>query len=152
MNVMVGGTFDPLHVGHKVLLSRSFEIAGGDGLVTIGLTSDDFASKKSHPVRPYKVRREELIEWIESMDFSADYIVECLSDRFGSALNQDFEALVVSEETFPVGEEINRLRRENGKKKVDIYQIRCILADDGRIVSSTRIHRGEIDPFGHLIR
>ncbi|MDO9538734.1 MAG: phosphopantetheine adenylyltransferase [Methanocalculus sp.] len=152
MNVMVGGTFDPLHVGHKVLLSRSFEIAGRDGLVTIGLTSDDFASKKSHPVRPYKVRREELIEWIKSMGFPAGYVVECLSDRFGSALNQDFEALVVSEETFPVAEEINRLRRENEKKKVDIYQIRCILADDGRIVSSTRIHRGEIDPNGHLIR
>ncbi|MDO8842065.1 phosphopantetheine adenylyltransferase, partial [Methanocalculus sp.] len=148
----VGGTFDPLHVGHKVLLSRSFEIAGRDGLVTIGLTSDDFASKKSHPVRPYKVRREELIEWIKSMGFTAGYVVECLSDRFGSALNQDFEALVVSEETFPVAEEINRLRRENEKKKVDIYQIRCILADDGRIVSSTRIHRGEIDPNGHLIR
>ena len=152
MNVMVGGTFDPLHVGHRVLLSRSFEIAGRDGVVTIGLTSDDFASKKSHPVRPYTVRKEELVAWITSMSFPAGFVVECLSDRFGSALNQDFEALVVSEETFPVAEEINRLRRENGRKKVDIYQIRCILADDGRIVSSTRIHRGEIDPNGHLIR
>lgn len=152
MNVMVGGTFDPLHVGHKVLLRRSFEIAGSDGFVTIGLSSDDFASRKSHPVRPYEVRLDELIAWIESMNFPAAYQVECLADRFGSALNEDFEALVVSEETFPVAEEINSLRQEMGRGKVDIYKIRCIMADDGKIVSSTRIYRKEIDPDGHLIR
>jgi len=152
MNVMVGGTFDPLHIGHKVLLRRSFEIAGKGGFVTIGLTSDDFASRKNHPVRPYSIRRDELIAWIESMEFSAGYHVECLADRFGSALNEDFEALVVSQETFPVAEEINSLRQEMGRGKVDIYQIHCIMADDGKIVSSTRIYRKEIDPEGHLIR
>jgi len=152
MNVMVGGTFDPLHVGHKVLLRRSFEIAGSDGFVTIGLSSDEFASHKSHPIRPYRIRRDELIAWIESMSFSAGYHVECLADRFGSALNEDFEALVVSEETFPVAEEINSLRQEMGREKVDIYKIRCIMADDGKIVSSTRIYKKEIDPEGHLIR
>jgi len=152
MNVMVGGTFDPLHAGHRVLLSRSFEIAGRDGLVTIGLTSDEFVQKKSHPVRPYDIRREELIRWIDSMNFEAMYFVECLSDRYGSALNDDFEALVVSEETYPVALEINRLRGDSGKKRVDIYTIHCVLADDGKIVSSTRIYRGEIDPDGHLIR
>ncbi|WP_253488214.1 phosphopantetheine adenylyltransferase [Methanocalculus alkaliphilus] len=152
MNVMVGGTFDPLHAGHRVLLSRSFEIAGRAGTVTIGLTSDEFVQKKSHPVRPYDTRKRELICWIGSMDFEASYTVECLSDQYGSALNDDFDALVVSEETFPVAEEINRLREEMGKKRVDIYTIQCILADDGKIVSSTRIYRGEIDPDGHLIR
>ena len=40
---MVGGTFDPLHDGHKRLLTRSFELAGPEGDVVIGLTSDSFA-------------------------------------------------------------------------------------------------------------
>ncbi len=50
---MVGGTFDPLHDGHKRLLTRSFELAGPDGYVVIGLTSDSFASRKNHPIRPF---------------------------------------------------------------------------------------------------
>ena len=77
--------------------------------------------------------------------------VEPLNDRFGSALNADFDAIVVSEETLPVAVEINRLRRERKLRKVDIHQITCVLAEDGRWISSTRIWRGEIDIHGHLI-
>ena len=56
---MVGGTFDPLHDGHKHLLNRSFEVAGPDGHVAIGLTSDTFASRKNHPIRPFALRRKQ---------------------------------------------------------------------------------------------
>ena len=72
-------------------------------------------------------------------------------DRFGSALDADFDAIVVSEETLPVAVEINRLRREKKLRKVDIHQITCVLAEDGRWISSTRIWRGEIDVHGHMI-
>jgi pantetheine-phosphate adenylyltransferase len=79
-------------------------------------------------------------------------MIEPLNDRFGSALDADFDAIVVSEETLPVAMEINKLRRERGKKKVDIHQITCVLAEDGRWISSTRIWQREIDVHGHLIR
>ncbi|HOX34896.1 MAG TPA: phosphopantetheine adenylyltransferase, partial [Methanoregulaceae archaeon] len=60
-------------------------------------------------------------------------------------------AIVVSEETLPAAIEINRLRREKKKRKVDIHQITCVLAEDGRWISSTRIWRGEIDIHGKLL-
>jgi pantetheine-phosphate adenylyltransferase len=151
MKVMVGGTFDPLHDGHKRLLTRSFELAGPSGKVTIGLTTDSFASGKLHPVRPFLERRENLIRFIEEKGFTTPWQVEALSDRFGTALDADFDAIVVSEETLPVATEINRLRKERGARKVDIHQITCVLAEDGRWISSTRIYRGEIDAHGHLI-
>ena len=152
MKVMVGGTFDPLHDGHKRLLERSFVLAGPGGQVAIGLTTDSFASRKTHPTRPFNTRKKDLVDYVLSQHFPADWIVEPLNDRFGSALDADFDAIVVSEETIPVAVEINRLRREKGKKKVDIHQITCVLAEDGHWISSTRIYRGEIDVHGRLIR
>lgn len=149
---MVGGTFDPLHDGHKRLIDRSFEIAGKDGQVVIGLTTDSFASRKSHPIRTFSSRRDDLEHYISEKEYETPWIVEPLNDRFGSATVADFDAIVVSEETLPVAVEINRLRKESKKKKVDIHQISCVLADDGRWISSTRIYRGEIDIHGHLIR
>jgi pantetheine-phosphate adenylyltransferase len=151
MKVMVGGTFDPLHDGHKRLLSRSFEIAGRDGCVVVGLTTDSFASRKNHPIRPFERRQRDLVEYIQNNDYPARWVVEPLNDRFGSAIDADFDAIVVSEETLPVAMEINRFRKEGQKKKVDIHQISCVLADDGRWISSTRIYKGEIDVHGHML-
>ena len=157
---MVGGTFDPLHDGHKRLLTRSFELAGPEGQVVIGLTTDPFASRKTHPIHPFTERKADLEAFIAGVittqaaqkKYAMHWEIEPLGDRFGSALDADFDAIVVSEETLPVAVEINRLRRERKLPKVDIHQITCVLAEDGRWISSTRIWRGEIDVHGHLIR
>ncbi|MGB9177422.1 MAG: phosphopantetheine adenylyltransferase [Methanoregula sp.] len=152
MKVMVGGTFDPLHDGHKRLLDRSFALAGPGGQLVIGLTTDSFASKKIHPIRPFTVRKEELEHYIADSCLRVSCRIEPLNDRFGSALDEDFDAIVVSEETLPVAVEINTLRKEKKLKKVDIHQISCVLAEDGRWISSTRIYSGEIDVHGHMIQ
>ena len=152
MKIMVGGTFDPLHDGHRALLTRSFELAGPGGKVVIGLTSDKFAGVKepSRPAVRGSAGRGRAVRGERSTGASGTEI-EPLSDRYGSALDLDFDALVVSEETLPVAIEINRLRRERGKRKVDIHQISCVLAEDGRWISSTRIYRGEIDEHGRVM-
>lgn len=151
MKVMVGGTFDPLHDGHKRLLDRSFELAGTSGHVVIGLTTDTFASRKVHPIRPFAERKADLEGYIAGKHYPDNWLIESLNDRFGSAIESDFDAIVVSEETLPVAVEINTCRREKGKRKVDIHQISCVLAEDGRWISSTRIYRGEIDVHGHVL-
>jgi pantetheine-phosphate adenylyltransferase len=148
---MVGGTFDPLHDGHRRLLDRSFELAGSSGHVVIGLTTDTFASRKVHPIRPFADRKADLERYIAGKNYPVDWLIEPLSDRFGSAIESDFDAIVVSEETLPVAVEINKCRREKGRRKVDIHQISCVLAEDGRWISSTRIYRGEIDAHGHIL-
>ncbi|PKL60488.1 MAG: phosphopantetheine adenylyltransferase [Methanomicrobiales archaeon HGW-Methanomicrobiales-4] len=128
------------------------EIAGLQGEVTIGLTSDVFADQKSHPIHPYMDRKSDLLLFLTEKKLPEIWIIEELHDRYGSTLDADFDALIVSEETFPVAQEINRMRRANNLPCVAIHQIRCVLADDGRWISSTRIWRGEIDVHGHLIR
>lgn len=152
MKVMVGGTFDPIHDGHRLLISRAFDVAGPEGEVTIGLTSNRFLYRKSHTVRPYEIRRDLLEEFLNLQFSHSSWRIEELHDKYGSSLDADFDAIIVSEETFPVAQEINRIRRDNKKPCVEIHQIRCVLAEDGKWISSTRIYRGEIDEHGNLIK
>jgi len=151
MKVMVGGTFDPLHDGHRLLLTRAFDIAGDGGHVIIGLSGDAFAARKKHPVRPFNVRFRELTEFLKESTLPATWEVEELHDRFGSTLNTTFDAIIVSEETFQTAREINVIRHDNGVPCVEIHQIRCVLAEDGKWISSTRIYRGEIDKHGKIL-
>ena len=145
---MVGGTFDYLHAGHVSLLAAAFEKAGKDGEVIIGLSSDAFASRKSHVVLPFETRRRELESWIAEQHFSIPYTLEILNDPFGSALEIDFDILIVSYDTAKTGELINEKRIAAGKKPVVLHRIQCVFAHDGKPVSSSRICRGEINRFG----
>jgi len=149
---MVGGTFSPFHAGHRRLLERAFALAGRDGHVVIGLTTDEFAGRKRHPVLPFSDRRRILEAFIRTLGGATGWEIQPLGDRYGSALEDDFDALVVSEETADVAKEINRLRHARGRRKVDIHQIACVFAEDGRWISSTRILAGEIDPDGHIVK
>ena len=147
---MVGGTFSPLHAGHRVLISRAFEIAGCNGHVTIGLTSDTFAGSKTHPIEPFEERKECLVQFIQQSEFLPSYHIEVLHDRFGTTLTTHFDALVVSEETYPVAKEINAERHSLHQPCVEVHQISCVRAEDGKWISSTRIWKGEIDSEGKV--
>ena len=48
--------------------------------------------------------------------------------------------------------EINKARKEKKRKNVDIHPISCVLADDGRWISGTRIYRGEISGHGRVMK
>jgi pantetheine-phosphate adenylyltransferase len=46
---------------------------------------------------------------------------------------------------------INEKRKEMGKKPIEVYRVECILAEDGRPISATRVVLGEIDEHGNLL-
>lgn len=145
--VAVGGTFDKFHYGHMRLIDIAFEI----GLsVVIGVTSNEFGGVKGR-IEPCNIRMSNLRHLLEKKH--QNYDIQELNDAYGTTItDESIDAIVVSEETEPTAFKINKIRKENGMKPLDIVTIGMVLADDGIPISSTRIRKGEIDKRGTIIR
>jgi len=150
MKVCIGGTFDILHKGHKMLISKAYELAGKDGSVFIGVTTDNFIKNKGE-IKSYDLRVKQLEDFLGKNGFLQKSIIKPINDKFGPTIHKDFDAIVVSIETKNNAEEINKLRQKNGKNQLKIIIIPLIVADDGKKISSSRIRAGEIDNEGHLV-
>ena len=151
MNVALGGTFDPVHDGHRKLFERAFEL----GDVTVGLTADELAPATRHVeryVRPYEQRERDLEAELapRAAEHDREYAVRELTEPTGIAVEPEFDALVVSPETRSGGERINEIRVEHGRDPLDIVVVDHAAAADGERISSTRIVDGEIDEHGNL--
>ncbi len=145
----VGGTFEYLHDGHKELLRKAFEVAAGS-LLEIGLTSDMMAGAKGRDIPDYHTRKQQLINFIETLPQPGIYHIQMLNDPYGSTLEEEYDTIVVSPETYPVAQKINQIREAACIPPLKIVRIDYILAQDKDPISSTRISLGEIDIHGKL--
>lgn len=146
--VVVGGTFNILHKGHKALLRKAFEL----GETTVGLTSDIMAKKiKKRKVESFKYRKKELEDFIEK-EFKVKPRIIKIENKFGPTLKENFDYIVVSPETYKNAVLINKKRKKRNKKPIKIVKIKFVLAEDGKPISSTRILKGEIDREGKLLK
>jgi len=148
--VAMGGTFDFIHKGHIKLLSEAFLISDK---VIIGLTSDEFASKKGKKLQNnYNVRFETLVKIIENNFPNSSFEISKLDNDFGPAvLEKEVQALVVSDETANQGDVLNQLRAEKDMPPVEVVVVPMVLAKDGDRISTTRIRNKEIDDEGNLL-
>jgi len=148
--VLVGGTFDVFHKGHKELIMKAFEVGER---VMIGLSSDQLARelRKNHDVASYEERLGDLKAFLRREKVFERAKIVPLDTPYGITLSTTVaDALVVSKETKPVGLDINKKRKTSGLKPLELVVINMVPAEDCVPISSTRIRHGEIDREGHL--
>jgi len=149
MRVCVGGTFDHLHEGHKLLLITSLKIAGNNGSVYIGIANGPLVKDKSM-VASFHQRKAQVEQFIEHQNIHPKVMIEEIQTVFGPTLLMDFDAIIISPETKDIAKHINAERQKIGLVPMKIIEIPYVLADDGRPISSTRIRNNEIDSDGHF--
>jgi phosphopantetheine adenylyltransferase/dephospho-CoA kinase len=112
-HVCLGGTFDYMHVGHKLLLSLGAYSASQR--LVCGVSDAPLLKKKTlrELMQPVDLRMALVDDFLHSIKPSLTYEVAALQDGFGPAVtDRALEAIVVSEETKKGGEMCNEKRSQ----------------------------------------
>lgn len=142
----LGGTFDRLHGGHKLLLEVAFRLSEK---VLIGITSDKLARRgKEVPelIYPFDKRASDVRDYLHSLGVADDRIdIRELSKATQYADDYpELEVIVLSPETYGKLLEINDIRRENDIKELIAIAIPYYRDESGKIVSSKTFRELEL--------
>ncbi len=137
----LGGTFDHLHEGHKMLLRTAFKIANH---VAIAVCTDKLLQNKrdKHLIESYEKRVKNIEDFLQKeLDIPKNsYEIIPLDDPFGPAItSNDLEVHVSSEETIENAKKINQIRIQKGLKPLYLLMIPLLLDEHGKKISSSEI-------------
>lgn len=133
------------------MLAKCFEVSD---TVIIGVSSDAFALKRGKQLDQTITQRVQALEaYINATYPNKSFVISVLDDYFGPGIaNPEVEAIVVTPETATTVEKINEFRKSHGATPLKVEIASFVLAEDGALISSTRIRRGEITPDGKLVK
>lgn len=146
-HIVLGGTFDLLHVGHQAIISKAFKLGK---FVTIGLTTDKFNQLRNKPSFQNQALRFKSVKgFLKKTGFIERSNILYINDVFGTTLKDPtLQAIVVTSETKSTTYLINKKRSLKGLKKLEIITQPLLKDQKGKIISSTRIRAGEINTLG----
>merc|ERR1711977_132495 len=147
-HVCVGGTFDRLHAGHRLLLAVT--VATCKQTIYLGITSEALLSKKRNRelLESFESRREHVVEFIRSMNPSLQvavgvlddvscapmpkqFIIQVASGELGeqkpqAVTSEGMEGIVVSRETVAGATWINDERKTLGYKPLSVVAVNLV--------------------------
>eukprot|EP00271_Cylindrocystis_brebissonii_P017341 TRINITY_DN4482_c0_g1_i1.p1 TRINITY_DN4482_c0_g1~~TRINITY_DN4482_c0_g1_i1.p1 ORF type:complete len:200 (+),score=56.68 TRINITY_DN4482_c0_g1_i1:452-1051(+) len=125
-SVVLGGTFDWLHDGHRMLLRAAAEAA--DRRVVVGVISDEspLLAKKEFKefMQPFEQRRQAVEAFLKEVKPTLQVEAVPLEDAFGPSITDpDMDAIVVSRETEAGGAAVNAKRAEKGLSHLEVLVV-----------------------------
>lgn len=134
---LFGGTFDRLHMAHRVLLEVALNLAKQ---VTIGVTSDEMVQGKvaAEKIHPFQERVNQLKEYLKDQNYQGRFVIVQLTKPEGTSEElEDADAMIVSEETHSILDKINSVRISSGLAPLVKIFVPYILTNSGRPYRST---------------
>ncbi|XP_015364450.1 PREDICTED: bifunctional coenzyme A synthase-like [Diuraphis noxia] len=129
-SVVLGGTFDRLHKGHKILLSTA--ALKCTKKLTVGVTDISMLNSKKlkELIEPCKTRISNVECFLKDIDPTLEYEVLPIYDIYGPTIHDpSFQMIILSEETVKGGELINEKRVQAGLRPLDILPVPLLEED-----------------------
>ena len=145
-SIVLGGSFDHLHKGHKEFLKFA---ASASGKIILGITSDEYiketdAKLYASSIEPYAKRKEAVQKFLEKEGLLANFKIVKIDNVYGPTLDsrQDLDAILVAERTLSGAHTINEERKKLGQRALEVIIAPEVFAEDGKPMSSARIRKG----------
>ena len=142
-NVALGGTFDPIHPGHKLLLKTAFQVSSH---VVIGLTTEALLKHKKfrHLIHTYEDREKNLSEFLQNhLKISTEqFSIVPLIDPYGPTISDPrIQALICSQETYVTGQKINKIREKHKISPLILVVVPLLKDSTEEKISSSKIRK-----------
>lgn len=152
----VGGTFDYMHTGHRILLSACVLLAKKK--LIIGVTGEPLLVKKANKeyLQAFGTRKQNVTQFclMQNPDLIVD-AVELLEPAGPTAVDPNIDILIVSQETAAGIDSLNKIRAEKGFPVMkglivplasSTASMKELSPDDAKASSTTiRLHQRKID-------
>ena len=130
--VCMGGTFDHMHSGHRLLLT--FAALLTKGTLHCGVTAESLLKKKAYAdfIEPFETRKKSVEDLLTRLAPKLKTNIFCLEDACGvGATLPEIEACILTQETKKGGDMINSARQSNGLKPIEHVFCDMVLASRG---------------------
>ncbi|KAF5290520.1 hypothetical protein FQA39_LY03624 [Lamprigera yunnana] len=139
-HAVLGGTFDRLHIAHKILLSEA--ALRSSCKLTVGVTDKNMLYGKTlwELVEPLQNRLKGVENFIKDVCPELETNIVPIQDLYGPTQHDPtMELLILSAETTRGGQKINEVREIKGLPKLDIFQVDLIEEPHRNPVEETKI-------------